>query len=155
MTYTCKIWASGPKYPPPQTPFLTPHTNKKSVNLLRYQAAICLHSSHAKSCNTWQAIGQKLVCARSWTDHLFSAQIQPKTLPKPFFTWIMQLMHNAMRKLQFWNQLLVICLNTPPQPTWGHFMHFYDQAPWTLSLIISPNEGDNWIGLRWGFQKHI
>ena len=23
-------------------------------------------------------------------------------------------MHNAMRKLQVWNQLLVICLNTPP-----------------------------------------
>ena len=38
-------------------------------------------------------------------------------------------MHNAMRKLQVWNQVLVICLNTPPQPTWGHSMHFYDQAP--------------------------
>ena len=41
----------------------------------------------------------------------------------------MQLLHNAMRKLQVWNQLLVICLNTPPRPTWGHSMHFYDQAP--------------------------
>ena len=25
----------------------------------------------------------------------------------------MQLMHNAIRELQVWNQLLVICLNTP------------------------------------------
>ena len=40
----------------------------------------------------------------------------------------MQLMHNAMRELQVWNQLLVICLNTPPRPTWGHSMHFYNQA---------------------------
>ena len=37
-------------------------------------------------------------------------------------------LHNAMRKLQVWNQLLVICLNTTPRPTWGHSMHFYDQA---------------------------
>ena len=41
----------------------------------------------------------------------------------------MQLMHNAMRKVQVWNELLEICLNTPPRPTWGHSMHFYDQAP--------------------------
>jgi len=36
-----------------------------------------------------------------------------------------------MRKLQLqvWNQLLVICLNTPPWPTWGHSMRFYDQTP--------------------------
>jgi len=56
---------------------------------------------------------EKLVCARSCTDPLFSAQIQPKPLPKHFFTSIMQFMHNAMRKLQFWNQLLVFCLITP------------------------------------------
>ena len=31
-------------------------------------------------------------------------------------------MHDALRKLQVWNQLLVICLNTPPRPTWGHSM---------------------------------
>ena len=43
----------------------------------------------------------------------------------------MQLMHNAMHTLQVWNQLLLICLNTPPRPTWGHSMHFYDQAPRT------------------------
>ena len=71
---------------------------------------------------------QQLVCARSCTDHLVSAQIQPKPLPKHFFTSVMQLMHNAMRKLQVWNQLLVICLNTPPRPTWGHSMHYFDQA---------------------------
>jgi len=44
----CKFWASGPKYPPPQPPFLTPHINEKGVNLLRIQAAICLHSFYAK-----------------------------------------------------------------------------------------------------------
>ena len=56
----------------------------------------------------------------------------------------MQFMHNAMRKLQVWNQLLVICLNTPPQPTWGHSMQFYDQAPsQTPPLIKSLNKGAN------------
>jgi len=35
-------------HPPPKPPFLTPHTIKKGVNLLRIQAAICLHSSYAK-----------------------------------------------------------------------------------------------------------
>jgi len=38
--------------PPPKTPFLTPHTNEKGVNLLKVQAAICLRSSYAKYCNT-------------------------------------------------------------------------------------------------------
>jgi hypothetical protein len=46
-----------------------------------------------------------------------------------FLLLFIQLMHNAMRKLQVWNRLLVTCLNTPPRPTWGHSMHFYDQAP--------------------------
>ena len=77
---------------------------------------------------TWRVVGQKTVCARSCTDHLFSAQTQPKPLPKHFFILFM-LMHNAMRKLQVWNWLLVICLKTPPRPTWGHSLHFYDQAP--------------------------
>jgi len=115
--------------PPPKPPFLTSHTNKKGVNLLRIQAAICLHVSHAKYCNTWRATGQKPVCPRSCTDHLFSAQIQPKSLPKHFFPIIMQLMLNAMRKLQIWNQLLLICLNTPPRPTWGHSVHFMTRHP--------------------------
>jgi len=39
------------------------------------------------------------------------------------------LMYDAIRELQVWNQLLVICLNTPPRPTWGHAIHFWDQAP--------------------------
>ena len=56
-----------------------------------------------------------MICARSCTDHLFSAQIQPKSLPNHFFTSFMQLMHNAMRELQVWNRLVVICLNTPPR----------------------------------------
>ena len=34
--------------PNPKPPFLTPYINKKGVNLLRIQAATCLHSSHAK-----------------------------------------------------------------------------------------------------------
>ena len=63
----------------------------------------------------------------------------------------MQSMLNAMRKLQVWNRLVVICLNTPPRPAWGHSMHFYDQAP----LIISPNKGANQLGLSCAFQKHI
>jgi hypothetical protein len=49
-----------------------------------------------------------MVFARSCTDHLFDAQIQPKHLPKYFFASFMQLMHNAMRKLQIWKQLLVL-----------------------------------------------
>jgi hypothetical protein len=40
--YTCKFWASSPKYPPPN-PFLTLHTNKKGVNLLRFkQLSACM-----------------------------------------------------------------------------------------------------------------
>jgi len=120
MTYTYKFWASGPKWPPPQPPSCPfTLTKRVSVWLLRIQAAICPHSSHAKYCNTWRATRQTLVCARACTDHLLSAKIQPKPLPKHFFTSIMQLMHNAMRKLQVWNQLLLVCLNTPPRPTWG------------------------------------
>jgi hypothetical protein len=46
-----KFWTSDPKCPSPKTPlqgkFLTPHTNKKGVNLLIIYAAICLYSSHA------------------------------------------------------------------------------------------------------------
>jgi hypothetical protein len=86
------------------------------------------------------------LAARTDHGHLFSAQIQPKPLPKHFFTSIMQLMHNAMRKLQVWNQLLLICLNTPPQPIWGHSMHFYDEAPRPAPLIMSPNKGANRLG---------
>ena len=71
------------------------------------------------------------------------------------FTSIMQLMHNAMRKLQVWNQLLVICLNTLPRPTWGHSMHFYDQAPRPPPLIKSPNNDANRLGLSSGFQNYI
>jgi hypothetical protein len=50
MTVTCQFWASDKMTPPipPKTPFLTPHTSKKGVNMLRIQAAICLHSSHAR-----------------------------------------------------------------------------------------------------------
>jgi hypothetical protein len=71
------------------------------------------------------------MCARSCTDHLFSAQIQPKPLPKHFFTSFMQLLYSAIRELQAWNELLEIGLNTPPRPTWGHS---YDQAPTHPSL---------------------
>jgi len=62
-------------------------------------------------------------------------------------------MHNAMRKLQVWNQLLVICLNSPPRPTWGHSMHFYDQAARTPLIFKSPNKGANRLGLSWGIQN--
>jgi len=48
--------------------------------------------------------------------------------------------------LQVLNHLLIICLNTPPQPTWGHSMHFYDQTPRPPPLIKSPNKGANRLG---------
>jgi len=67
----------------------------------------------------------------------------------------MQLVHNAMRKLQVWNQLLVIRLNTPPRPAGGHSTRFYDQAPRPHPLIKSPNKGTNRLGLSWGFQKYM
>jgi hypothetical protein len=77
----CKFWASGPKWPPtPQTPLPDPHTYKKGVNLLRNQAAICLHSSLTRWFNTWKVLGQKLICTCFCTDHLFSAQTWPKPL---------------------------------------------------------------------------
>ena len=104
--------------PPPQTPLPDPHTNTTGV---------------------------KLICTCSCTEHLFSAQIQPKHL----FTSFMQLMHNTIRKLQVWNQLLAISLNTPPRPTWGHSMHFYDQAPRPpLSQITQQGCQSNGFELR-------
>ena len=57
------------------------------------------------------------MCTHSY--HLFSAQIQPKPLAKHFLTSVMQPMHDAIRELQVWNELLEICLNTPPRPIWG------------------------------------
>ena len=112
-----------------------------------------MHSSHVKCFNAWRVVGQKLICTHSCTDHLFSAQIQPKPLPKHIFTSVMQLMHNAMRKLQVWNQLLVICLNAPPRPTWGHFMHFYDQAPRPPPLMKSHSKGASQKSSSWGTQN--
>jgi len=53
-----------------------------------------------------------------------------------------------MRNLQVWNQLLVICLNTPPRPTLGHSMHFYDQAPRPPPSIKPPNKGANRLGFE-------
>jgi hypothetical protein len=45
MTVTCKFFSA--QNDPPQTPILTPHTNKKGVCLRRIHTAICLHSFHA------------------------------------------------------------------------------------------------------------
>jgi len=56
-------------------------------------------------------------------------------------------MHNAICELRVWNQLLVICLNTPPPPTWGRSMHFCGQAPRPPPLTKSPNKGANRLGL--------
>jgi len=52
----------------------------------------------------------------------------------------MQLMYDAIRELQVWNELLVICLNTPPRPTWGHSMHFCDQTPRPPLLLNHPTK---------------
>jgi len=64
-------------------------------------------------------------------------------------------MQNATRELQVWNQLLVICLNTPPRPAWGHSMHFCDQAPRPPFLIKSLNKNANRLGLSWRFHKYV
>ena len=40
-------------------------------------------------------------------------------------------------------KLLVVWLNTTSRPTWGHSMHFCDQAPWPSPLMKSPNKGAN------------
>jgi hypothetical protein len=57
LTFTCKFWASGKKLlPSPQPPFLTSHANKTGVNLLRIEAAICLHSSLAELIYTWSSL---------------------------------------------------------------------------------------------------
>jgi hypothetical protein len=140
--------------PPPNPPSWPPTLMKR--------VSICSGLKQLSACTVLcqimqylRATGQKLVCACSCTDHLFSAQIQPKPLPRHFFTSIMQLIHNAMRKLQVWNQFLVICLNTLPRPTWGHSMQSYDQAPRPPPLIESPNKGANQLRLSWGFQKYI
>jgi|AntDeeMinimDraft_6_1070357.scaffolds.fasta_scaffold16053_2 hypothetical protein len=93
-------------------------------------------------------IGQKLICTRSYTDHLFGAQAQPNSLPKYIFTSFMQLVHVATHELQVWNHLLAICLDTPPRPTWGHSMHICDQGPRPPTAINSPNKGVNCLRLR-------
>ena len=49
-------------------------------------------------------------------------------------------MFHAIRDLQIWNQLLIICLNTPPRPTWGQSMHSGAHP-----VIKSPSKGANQI----------
>jgi len=56
-----------------------------------------------------------------------------------------------MRKLQVSNQLQVICLNTPPRPTWGHSMHVCDQAPFNQIT----QQGCQLTGLELKIQKII
>ena len=106
LKVTCQFWASDPKWPPPNHPFCPP-TLIKRVSLCseckQPSACTVLSLSHLLIF-TWRVIRQKLICARSCSDHLFSAQIQqPKPLPKHFSTSIMQFVHNAMRELQVWN----------------------------------------------------
>jgi len=59
-------------------------------------------------------------------------------------------MNNAIRELQVWNQLLVICLNNPSRPTWGQPMHFYDQTP-SFNQITQQKCQSN--GLEWRNSK--
>jgi hypothetical protein len=88
------------------------------------------------------------------TDHLFSAQIQPKPLPKHIFTSIMQLLHYAIREMQTWNQLLVICLDTPPVAYLGAFHAFlWPGTQPSPPSIKSPHKGANRISLTWGIQN--
>ena len=53
-------------------------------------------------------IGQKLICIRSCTDHLFGVQAQPNSLPKYIFTSLMHLVHVATHELQVWSHPLTI-----------------------------------------------
>jgi hypothetical protein len=62
---------------------------------------------------------------------------------------------NAMSKLQVWNLLLVICLNTSPRPTWGRSMHFYDQAPSPPPLNQITQQGCQSTGLELRIPKYM
>jgi len=139
--------------PPQDNPFLTPHNYKKGVNLLRMWAVICLHNSHAKLINTWRVIGLELINCTLLHWPPVKCTNSAKTFAKALFTSFMQLLCNVIRELQVRGQLLVFCLNTPWRPTWGHSMHFCDQAP--RPLIKSPNMGANQLGSSWEFQKYI
>jgi hypothetical protein len=70
-----------------------------------------------------------------------------------FFTSSMQRMHNAIRELQVWNQLMVNCLNTPPRPNWGHPLHTFlwpgtQTPPFFDSLIYQ------WIAFNFRNSKY-
>jgi hypothetical protein len=82
--------ASGPNSPPPKPSW--PPT-------LIQRASMCSEFKQLSACTDLmpnnaipdELQGKKLVCVHSCTDHLFSAQIQPKPLPKHFFTSICNL----------------------------------------------------------------
>jgi hypothetical protein len=50
----------------------------------------------------------------------------------------MQLMHITIRELQVWNQLLEICLNTPPRPTLGHLIKEGGLYAWFQTCMECP-----------------
>ena len=135
-----------PKMTPPPNPLSWSSTLIKRVSN-------CLESKQLSACTVlmpnnaiFDELQGEMVCARSCTDHLFRAQIQPKPSPKHFLLQscnfcILQCV-NCKFGINCW-----FCLNTPPQPTWGHNMHFYDQTPRPPPLIKSPNKGANRLGL--------
>ena len=83
----------------------------------------------------------------------FSVHRSSQNLCQSTFLLIMQLMHNAMRKLQVWNQLLVICLYTPPRPTWGHSVPFFNQAPRPPPFNQTTQQGCQSTGLELWLQN--
>jgi len=152
QTVTCKCWASGPT--PPPNPPSWPSTLIKRV-------LICLEFKHLAAYTVLMPsnlIPAELY-AKNWYAHALALitclvhKSSQKYLPRHFFSSFMQLMHNAIRELQVWNQLLVISLNIFPRPTWWHSMHFCDQAPRPPPLLKLPNNGANWTGLSWGTQN--
>jgi len=135
-----------PKIPPPSPP--TPLPDPPHYPTLMKRVSTCSEFKELSACTVLMpniAIPDELQ-GKNWFAHAFAPttclvhKSSHNLLPKHFFTSIMQLLHNAMRKLQVWNKLLVICLSTPPRPTWGHSMQFYDQAPRTPPFINSPNK---------------
>ena len=81
--YKRNPWQSrvcSPSHPPSWPPTLIKGC-KSTQNVSDYLPA----QSSCQVIWTWRIIGQKLICARSCTDHLFSAPIRPIPLPKHFF----------------------------------------------------------------------
>ena len=127
MTVTCKFWVSGPKWPPPPS---WPPTLIKRVS-------ICSEFKQLSACTNFMpsnAIPDELQ-GKNWFTHgcaLTTCLVHKSSQHFCQSTFLLQscnlcITHCVNCKFQI--KLLVICLNTPPWPTWGHSMHLCCQAP--------------------------